>query len=287
MTPPETPPASQPTAPSAWYAQTWFTILTLIFLAPLGWFLLWKYRSWSLGVKVGATVLSLALFMSAMSNQAKEDAQRRAAQETTVAVSDSANKATSSDAPTSQASKPTGKPQASIGSAKAKAASTPRDSKTTAKPGPDKPADAPTASNVSVQEIKGVGKREVGTVDQVQYAVLEVERAREIGGTQADGTFIVLRVLAHNTAKETHNINTSIMKLQDNQGREYDPSSKGATALALSGDQTAEVFMAQVQPDTAKQFSLVYDGPESAKGLKLKIPSGAFSLSGEAIIKVP
>ena len=80
---------------------------------------------------------------------------------------------------------------------------------------------------------------------------------------------------------------TSLMKLLDSEGREFDPSQKGGQALILSGDQTTEMFLTQVQPGTSKQFSLVYDGPNDMQGLKLKIPGGMFSSSGDAVIKVP
>ncbi len=57
-------------------------------------------------------------------------------------------------------------------------------------------------------------------------------------------------------------------------------------ALAATGDQSAEPFSAQVQPGVNKKFTLVFDAPADAKGLKLHIPAG-FGFGRSADIKVP
>ena len=153
------------------------------------------------------------------------------------------------------------------------------------------PTEDEASRNVQVVDIKGVGKREAGVVDDVVYVIGTSEKSTAFGNqysqTQADGIFLVLHVAAHNNAKETHDLNTSLMKLQDAQGREFDPSNKGTTALALSGDKSVDIGLTQIQPGTNKKFSLVYDIPDDASGLKLKIPGGFMSTSGDAIIKVP
>jgi hypothetical protein len=55
--------------------------------------------------------------------------------------------------------------------------------------------------------------------------------------------------------------------------------------VVFTGDQTAEVFSAQVQPGVLKQFTLVYDAPADARDLKLKAPLGIFSLNKDLVIK--
>lgn len=153
------------------------------------------------------------------------------------------------------------------------------------------PSDAAPSSNVEVVNIPDIGKREAGVVDQVIYAVERIDKAPSIGSefsmTQADGTFAVVRVICINTDKKTHHITTSIMKLLDAQGREYDASDKGGSALLMTGDSTADLGMSEVQPDTPKRFSLVYDVPPTASGFKIKIPSGTFSLDKDLVIKAP
>ena len=149
------------------------------------------------------------------------------------------------------------------------------------------PAKETLPDNITVQDIPGVGKRQVGVVDDVEFAVLSAEKAASIGGTQADGMFYVLHLVAMNNDKETHDVTTLLMKLVDDQGREFDPSSEAALALAMAGDKNAQAFSAQVQPGVIKKVTLVYDAPADASGLHLKIPAGGFGFGKSASIKVP
>lgn len=148
-----------------------------------------------------------------------------------------------------------------------------------------------TPSNVQTIDIKGLGKREAGIVDQVAYFIHNIEKSDSLGPdfsrTKADGIFAVVHVGALNQDKETHSITTSLMQLVDDKGRSFKTNSAGTTALSFSGDKSVEMFMAEVQPDTQKNFSLVYDVPKDAKGFKLKIPSGMFSGDSELLIKAP
>lgn len=48
----------------------------------------------------------------------------------------------------------------------------------------------------------------------------------------------------------------------------------------------ASRFSSQLQPGVTKDFNLVHDAPEDAKGLKLHIPAG-FGFGKSADIKVP
>ncbi|HEX8550172.1 MAG TPA: DUF4352 domain-containing protein [Abditibacteriaceae bacterium] len=252
-------------APEPWYARTWATVLFLVFLAPLGIFLMWKHRPWGRNAKIAASLASAAFFIASLTSNNS---------------SDKATATASSPAPKRVAARPEAAPKPVAQAPKAVA--TP-----TAKAAPAKPTPEPLPDNVTVQDIKGVGKRQVGTVDEVDYVVVETERMPAIGSTQADGMFYVLRVGAYNNAKETHSAITVGMKLVDDQEREFTPSSDGGFALAMSGDDSAKPFTAQLQPGTVKRFTLVYDAPADAKGLKLKIPAGTFSMGGSATIAVP
>jgi len=49
-----------------WYKSTWFTILMLVFLAPVGIFLTWKYSNWSKTWKIIASIASALLFIYAI-----------------------------------------------------------------------------------------------------------------------------------------------------------------------------------------------------------------------------
>jgi hypothetical protein len=271
-------PTPTPATPAAtpWYAKSWVSVLTLIFFAPVGWFLMWKYQNWSKGVKVAATIVSFLFFVSAMSNN-------DASKQNTASVNNAPASAPQREA-VKAASKPERQVKAPVSSAPATSAN-----RQVAAPAAEDSNAAP--SNVEVINIEGIGKREAGMVDKVAYAIERIEKAPSIGNefssTQADGVFVIVRLITVNTDKETHQVTTAMMKLQDSKDREFDTSSKGTTALVMSGDQTADLGMAEVQPDTPKRFSLVYDVPQNASGFKIKIPSGTFSLDQDLIIKAP
>ncbi len=49
-----------------WYTSTWFTIVTLVFFAPVGIFLTWKYSKWGKVTKVIASVAAALFFIYAV-----------------------------------------------------------------------------------------------------------------------------------------------------------------------------------------------------------------------------
>ena len=317
-TPPPSPFGSNPTPPSnpapnstphdsapepalPWYAKPWATVVSLVVfpLQPAGIYLMWKYRTWQRGPKVLATIVSLLFFSSLLPKSPDKTATQTATR--------TASNAPTSNAPaaakTSAAPKAT-KSAASGNSAAKPSQKTPR--KATPVEEPDetqsdvstadsqlKPDQAPREAdrqNVEEMDIEGVGKREVGMVDDVFYVVLKVEKTPAIGNgfsdQRADGQFYILTLRAHNNAKQTHDVNTQVMQLLDDQDREFDPSSQGLLALAGSGEDSAQII-AQVQPGTTKTLTLVYDAPDDASGLCLKIPGGFLSASGDAVLKLP
>ena len=84
-----------------WYARSWFTFLMLIFLAPVGWFLMWRYRTWAVGIKVVATFLSFFLFIGLVSDKSKSAAPAPNASASASAPLHSAPLPTKADAPAS------------------------------------------------------------------------------------------------------------------------------------------------------------------------------------------
>lgn len=56
----------------SFYKQTWFIILMLIFIAPLGIFLMFKYTNWKIKIKIPAILLSLYLFLVLISDHSSQ-----------------------------------------------------------------------------------------------------------------------------------------------------------------------------------------------------------------------
>jgi uncharacterized protein (UPF0333 family) len=134
-------------------------------------------------------------------------------------------------------------------------------------------------------------KMTVALVDSKFYSIISVQRKSSITGsfssTKADGVFIIVKLVVQNASKEGGTVATTLMKLIDSGGREFDTSSSGTTALVMSGDDTAELFMGEINPGITKQFTLIFDVTENAKDFKLKIPAATFSLGKEALLPVP
>ncbi len=263
---------------------------------------MWKYRDWEQKPKVIATIVSLLFFVNFLPKSPDAAATRTASNPTSASAPAGERAPDQNDDAAPRAVKGTENPDSKDAPSK-KSLSKPATKETkprvaTESDAPPEetqaPAEAPKeegARNIEVVDIEGVGKREVGKVDDVYYVVINVEKTSSINSdfnkTQADGTFFILTVRAINDAKKTHNVTTQIMTLLDDQDREFDPSTEGNTALMIAGDSRVQSFSAQLQPGTTKEFVLVYDAPADASGLRLKIPGGFLSTSGDAVLKLP
>ncbi|MFM6453098.1 MAG: DUF4352 domain-containing protein [Planktothrix sp.] len=121
-------------------------------------------------------------------------------------------------------------------------------------------------------------------VDQTIHIVDEIERKRTIYGvlgnhTTASGEFIIIRLIVRNDSKKTRTISASMITLIDHEDRQFSTSSEGATALTMSGDETAEFLLTEIQPGLEKRITIVFEVPLTSKDLKLQIPSGIFGKS--------
>ena len=66
-----------------WYQTQWFTILMLIFVFPVGLFLMWKYQPWGKWIKIIVTVVVLIMFMINFPNNKQPQDSHSTKQETT------------------------------------------------------------------------------------------------------------------------------------------------------------------------------------------------------------
>lgn len=154
---------------------------------------------------------------------------------------------------------------------------------------------ASSDNDIQEGEIKTVTvngeKITVAMVDSKLYSISAVEKVSAIKGgfsdTQADGRFLIVRLRVQNASKEPGTVSTSLLKLIDNQDREFTKSDQGQAALGMSGDKTAKLFRGALNPGITQEIPVVFDVPDDAKGFKLKIPAGLFGGGKEALLPVP
>jgi hypothetical protein len=112
------------------------------------------------------------------------------------------------------------------------------------------------------------------------FTVNSVDMSQTIGDSYsqktAQGQYIILAVKIQNNGKETKTINASDFTVVDNQGRKYDYSTDGQTAMEMSSG-TTSFFLQQIQPSLSVTGKIVFDVPASATGLKLMAQGDIFS----------
>lgn len=140
-----------------------------------------------------------------------------------------------------------------------------------------------SSANSSDNGTASVKSAKVGDVvndGDLAFTVQSVDNSQTIGGayTQktAQGTYYILTVKIQNNGKDTKTINASDFNIVDSQGRKYDYSNDGQTAMEMSNGNTS-FFLQQIQPSLSVTGKIVFDVPASATGLKLMAQGDIFS----------
>jgi hypothetical protein len=110
-------------------------------------------------------------------------------------------------------------------------------------------------------------------VDKFTYTVNKVSNKKKIGdefmNKTTEGTFLVINVSIKNGDKEARMMDTSLFKLKDANGTEYDPFAEGD--MYVNKD---PLFLSNVNPGLTKKANVVFELPTDAKGLQLEVSSG-------------
>lgn len=111
-------------------------------------------------------------------------------------------------------------------------------------------------------------------VGDVMYRVLRAEARSEIEDDfmryTAKGKFVIIALSAVNRGKEPVSIETP--RLYDGRGRRFAPS--GGFMLDLEPE--AILYSELLNPDLPEEFSVVFDVPADAEGLRLELNNGGF-----------
>lgn len=117
------------------------------------------------------------------------------------------------------------------------------------------------------------------TDKDLAFTATNVSTAKSLGSSytkkDAQGTFYVVTLNVKNVGKETATIDSSMIKITDSQGRNFDRSIEGQTAKGLSQGKV-DMFLQQVQPGLSVTGDIVFDLPDDATDLKLLVKGGLF-----------
>jgi len=147
---------------------------------------------------------------------------------------------------------------------------------------------ARTVSGQDASDGKVVEKK-IGdeiSVDNFNYRVNWIKYRKNIGNEysnqKADGIYLIVDLSLVNVDKQEHTLDNSLFKLTDEQGKEYDSSTDGTTALEMNGSKT--LFLKQCNPNIQKEGLLCFEVPE--KGIYNLHLSGGFWSGTTAVVKL-
>lgn len=128
-------------------------------------------------------------------------------------------------------------------------------------------------STTSKKEVPTVKKGSDLQVGEVKWKVEDVQKEKTLGNdytkTNASGIFLVVKVRAELTGNKSGTVDSNQFELIDNKNRTFTPNSEGQSAYTMQGGE--DLFLKQVNPGLSISGAVVFDIPEDAPGLKLKI----------------
>ncbi|MFE4201982.1 DUF4352 domain-containing protein [Aneurinibacillus aneurinilyticus] len=137
-----------------------------------------------------------------------------------------------------------------------------------------KEAAAPAEKPKAETPAKTYKVGEAVQVDNFTYTVSGTSNKKQIGNEylnkKTENTFLVIDVAIKNGDKEARMMDTSLFKLKDANGTEYDPMAEAD--MYVNGD--SPLFLANVNPGLTKKGKVVFELPTDAKGLQLVVSSG-------------
>lgn len=130
------------------------------------------------------------------------------------------------------------------------------------------------------QEVKVAGLNETVEDGDLSFTVTKVDQAKTLGNSftkkDAQGTFYVVTLKIDNKGKKTATFDSSMAKLVDDQGREFERSIEGGTAKGLAQG-NVDLFLQQIQPSLAVTGDLVFDLPADVQNPTLILKGSMFS----------
>lgn len=148
--------------------------------------------------------------------------------------------------------------------------------------GTSKKAENTTAPEATIapevtEKLPTVG--EAVTDGDLAFTVQGVKTTSTVGSfysKTAQGQFYIVTVKIENKGNDTKLVDSSQFQVIDSQGRTFDRSIDGQSALGIQQGQV-DLFLQQIQPSLSYNGDLVFDLPKDATGLKIVVKGSLFS----------
>jgi len=135
-----------------------------------------------------------------------------------------------------------------------------------------------TASRGNSQE-KVYGLNEVAQDGDLAFTATTVTTAKSLGNSytlkNAQGMFYVVTLKIENRGNKTATFDSSMAKVTDDQGREFERSIEGQTAKGMAQG-NVDLFLQQIQPSLSVTGDLVFDLPADIKNPMLIVKGSVF-----------
>lgn len=136
------------------------------------------------------------------------------------------------------------------------------------------------SSNNKVDTTKTYGLNESVQDGDLTFTVTGVETAKTLGNQftkkDAQGTFYIVTLKIENKGNKTATFDSSMAKVTDDQGREFERSIEGQTAKGMAQG-NVDLFLQQIQPSLSVTGDLVFDLPADMQNPMLVVKGSLFA----------
>lgn len=145
-----------------------------------------------------------------------------------------------------------------------------------------------TATAKEEEQVYQVGEKvEVG---KLAYQVNNVSATNEIASDNqfiesatTEGQFVLIDITAYNNDSETRMVDSNMFKVEDDQGREFEPTSDAEVMMVV--EDMSDFFLQDINPGLSKTGKVVFELPADVTSYTLEVSSG-FGWSGGEYAKI-
>ncbi|MEB6548993.1 DUF4352 domain-containing protein [Heyndrickxia sporothermodurans] len=116
-------------------------------------------------------------------------------------------------------------------------------------------------------------------VGKLAYKVSKVSATSEIKSdnefiksAKTDGQFIMISIEAFNKDKKARMVDSTMFKIKDDQGREFDPTND--SEVMMVADEAMEFFLQDINPGVSKKGLMIFELPKDSAHYSLEVSSG-------------